>query len=232
MKRSRTTAALHRHTTDWSANRRVAVVTAVLALLVTVAGLAAYVTGRGDQGPKPSAPSAPADPSVPFTDKEGKPSPGPDRGSVAAPPQIADPLAFGKAAAAMLWSYDTRTTTRDQQLAGMRAWMTDEAKYSDWSGVQAQVPDPVLWSRMGDNAQYATATVGQAAFPSAFKQALADNPTALSEAYIYAVTATGKQSITWKGGGGGAEDRSVTLAVQCRPSADCALVSIAPRVAP
>ncbi|MFD4829181.1 hypothetical protein ACFWPV_04890 [Streptomyces uncialis] len=232
MSRSRTrSTALHRHTADWSAKRRILAVTAVIAVLVTVAGLAAYFTGRGEQASSPSAPSAPAQPSAPpSAGKDGDPTPG--RGSVAAPPQISDPLAYGKAAAAMLWSYDTRTTSRDQQLAGMRAWMTDEAKYSDWSGVQAQVPDPVLWSRMRDNAQHATAQITQATFPSAFKQALADDPAALTEAYIYAVTATGKQTIRWKGGGGGAEDRSVTLAVQCRPSADCTLVSIAPLVAP
>ncbi|MGW1974191.1 hypothetical protein [Streptomyces sp. NPDC001889] len=232
MKRSRTTA-LRRRTAGWSANRRIAVVAAVLAVLVAAAGLAAYFTGQADQDSKNFAPAAPAKPAAPSDDSsegQGKPSPG--RGAVAAAPQIADPLAFGQAAAAMLWSYDTRTTSRDQQLAGMRAWMTDEAKYGDWTGVQAQVPDPVLWSRMRDNAQHATAMVSTATFPSAFKQALADDPAALTEAYIYIVTATGKQSIAWKGGGGGAEDRSVTLAVQCRPSADCALVSIAPRVAP
>ncbi|MFC9489795.1 hypothetical protein ACFTZM_27370, partial [Streptomyces hydrogenans] len=132
----------------------------------------------------------------------------------------------------MLWSYDTRATARDQQLAGMHAWMTTEKKYTDWTSTQAQVPDPLLWSRMHDQAQYATATVSAAHFPSAFKQALAEDPAALTEAYIYAVTVTGKQTIAWKDGGGGAEDRSVTLAVQCRPSADCALVAIAPNTAP
>ncbi|WP_329025794.1 hypothetical protein [Streptomyces sp. NBC_00690] len=228
MRRSRTTA-LHQRTAGWSANRRISTMAAVLAVLVAAAGLAAYLLGRSEQSSIASSPTAPASPAP---SKEGKPSPGPDGGSVALPPQIADPLAFGKSAAAMLWSYDTRTTSRDQQLAGMRAWMTDEVQYSDWAEVQAQVPAPVLWSRMRDNAQHATATIGDARFPSAFKQALADNPTALSEAYIYAVTVTGKQTISWKDGGGGAEDRSVTLAVQCRPSTDCALVSIAPLVAP
>ncbi|MFD9715812.1 hypothetical protein [Streptomyces sp. NPDC059076] len=231
MRRSRTTA-LHRHTAGWSANRRVAVMAAVLAVLVAAAGVAAYVIGRSEESSNASSPTAPASPAAPSgaAADTGEPSPG--RGSVASPPQIADPLAFGKAAAGMLWSYDTRTTSRDQQLAGMRAWMTDEVQYSDWAGVQAQVPDPVLWSRMRDNTQHATAQVTQATFPSAFKQALADDPAALTETYIYAVTVTGKQAISWKGGGGGAEDRSVTLAVQCRPSTDCALVSIAPLIAP
>jgi hypothetical protein len=90
----------------------------------------------------------------------------------------------------------------------------------------------VLWSRMADNDQHATASVTEAHYPSAFKQALAENPTAITEAYIYAITVNGKQQIAWKTGGGGAEDRAVTLAVQCRPNHDCSLVAIAPRVAP
>jgi hypothetical protein len=85
---------------------------------------------------------------------------------------------------------------------------------------------------MADNGQYATADVAEAHFPSAFKQALADDPSALTKAYIYAVTVTGTQHITWKNGGAGAESRAVTLAIQCRPNTECALVDIAPTVAP
>jgi hypothetical protein len=132
----------------------------------------------------------------------------------------------------MLWSYNTRDTSREQQLTGMEGWMSKETVYADWQSISAQVPDPVLWSRMADNNQHATASVTEAHYPSAFKQALAENPTAITEAYIYAITVNGKQQITWKTGGGGAEDRAVTLAVQCRPNHDCSLVAIAPRVAP
>ncbi|HEX5542471.1 MAG TPA: hypothetical protein VFX60_13070, partial [Micromonospora sp.] len=140
--------------------------------------------------------------------------------------------AFAKAAAEMLWSYDTRDTSREQQLAGMEAWMTTESEYSDWASVSAQIPDPTLWSRMADQEQHAIATITEAHYPAAFKQALAEDPSAITEAYIYAVTVTGKQTIAWAKGGGGAEDRSITLAVQCRPSVDCSLVAIAPNVAP
>ena len=224
----RSLSPLHRATTHWSTGRRIFVGAIVMTVLLAVAGFAAWFTNRGVQpagGQAPSArtPSAPADTT---------PQPSAGTGSVPAPPKISDPLAYARAAAVMLWSYDSRTTTRDQQLAGMNAWMTSETKYTDWTAVSGQVPDPVLWSRMADNAQHATAAVGEAHFPSAFKQALAENPSALTEAYIYAVTVTGKQTIAWKDGGGGAEDRSVTLAVQCRPGSDCALVSIAPSVAP
>lgn len=218
-------------TSHWPTRRRIAILAAVLAVLLTVAFAAAYVTQRGtgpDAGPS-TRPSASA--SAPAA-QPGKAAPSSGTGAVFPPPRLADPLAYARAAAVMLWSYDTRATTRDRQLAGMHAWMTSEAKYTDWTSIQAQVPDPLLWSRMRDNAQYATATVTEAHFPSAFKQALAEDPAALTEAYIYAVTVTGKQSISWKDGGGGAEDRSVTLAVQCRPSADCALVALAPAVAP
>jgi hypothetical protein len=114
----------------------------------------------------------------------------------------------------------------------MEAWMTKESEYGDWASVAAQIPDPVLWSRMADQKQRATATISEGHYPAAFKQALSEDPAAITKAYIYAVTVTGKQTITWTKGGGGAEDRSITLAVQCRPSADCSLVAIAPRVAP
>ncbi|GHD79413.1 hypothetical protein ACFQL8_19355 [Streptomyces goshikiensis] len=224
----RSLSPLHRATTHWSTGRRVLVGALVITVLLTVAGFAAWFTNRGEQHAGGQRSSAPA-PSAPA-DTAAKPSTG--TGSVPAPPKISDPLAYGRAAAVMLWSYDSRATTRDQQLAGMNAWMTSETKYTDWTAVSRQVPDPVLWSRMTDSAQHATAAVGEAQFPSAFKQALAENPSALTEAYIYAVTVTGKQTIAWKDGGGGAEDRSVTLAVQCRPGSDCALVSIAPSVAP
>ncbi|GAA3389055.1 hypothetical protein [Streptomyces roseoviridis] len=214
----------------WSTGRRVAFLAAVLAVLLAGAGFAAYVTTGGGRGAAPAdEPSASGPSARPGT---SVPASGTPTGTVSPPPRLSDPLAYGRAAAVMLWSYDTRATSRDQQLAGMHAWMTTETKYTDWTSIQAQVPDPLLWSRMHDQAQYATATVSASRFPSAFKQALAEAPAALTEAYIYAVTVTGKQTIAWKDGGGGAEDRSVTLAVQCRPSADCALVAIAPNTAP
>ncbi|MFI0961408.1 hypothetical protein ACH4S8_08380 [Streptomyces sp. NPDC021080] len=212
----------------WSANRRIAIVTCVVAVLLAIAGIVALLTGSGNshQAPDTTAP-APGD-SPSSTEAAPKPSSGP--GSVPNPPQIAEPVAYARAAAQMLWSYDTRDTSRDQQLAGMRAWMTTETKYADWTSVSGQVPDPVLWSRMADQDQRATAGVTEGHYPSAFKQALAEDPSAITEAYIYVVTVNGKQQIAWKKGGGGAEERAVTLAVQCRPSRDCALAAIAPSV--
>ncbi|MCC2276213.1 hypothetical protein LKL35_12415 [Streptomyces sp. ET3-23] len=212
----------------WSAKGRILAGALALTVLLAAVGITAWATSSGSQHHDDSTPTAESTPS--SSEAASKPTPG--SGSVPKPPHLADPLAYARAAAAMLWSYDTRTTSRDQQLAGMNAWMTKETKYTDWSSISAQVPDPVLWSRMADNAQYATAKVTDAHYPSAFKQALADNPSAITEAYIYAVTVTGKQQLTWNKGGGGAEDRSITLAVQCRPSQDCSLVSTAPSVAP
>ncbi|MCX2969449.1 MULTISPECIES: hypothetical protein [Streptomyces] len=214
----------------WSANRRIALIAIVLACLLAAAGATAYLTGRGGSHDSPAGSQA-ASPSVSASAEPSEGSAA-NPGSVPRPPRISDPVAFAKAAAAMLWSYDTRTTNHAQQLAGMEAWMTKESQYSDWASVSAQVPDPVLWSRMADQKQYATAAVAEAHYPAAFKQALAEDPSAITKAYIYAVTVTGKQAITWAKGGGGAEDRSITLAVQCRPSSDCSLVAIAPRVAP
>ena len=212
----------------WSANRRIAIVTCVVAVLLAIAGIVALLIGGGNSHQAPDAARpAPAD-SPSSTEAAPKPSSG--FGSVPKPPQIAEPVAYAKAAARMLWSYDTRDTSRDQQLAGMRAWMTTETEYADWASVSGQVPDSVLWSRMADQDQHATASVTEGHYPSAFKAALADDPSAITEAYIYVVTVNGKQTLSWKKGGGGAEERAVTLAVQCRPNHDCTLAAIAPSV--
>ncbi|MEU9189211.1 hypothetical protein AB0D14_32645 [Streptomyces sp. NPDC048484] len=212
----------------WTANRRIAIVACVVAVLLAIAALVALLTGGGNghQAPDAAAPAPAGSPSS----SEAAPKPSAGSGSVAKPPQIAEPVAYATAAARMLWSYDTRGTSRGQQLAGMRAWMTPETQYADWPSVSGQVPDPVLWSRMADQDQHATADVTEGHFPSAFKAALADDPSAITEAYIYVVTVNGRQQIAWKKGGGGAEERAVTLAVQCRPNHDCTLAAIAPSV--
>ncbi|MDL2075754.1 hypothetical protein QNN03_04810 [Streptomyces sp. GXMU-J15] len=210
----------------WSTNKRVTIVALVITALLAVAATAACFTDRGEHHDNSNT-SSRASSSSPT---EAAPKPSAGSGSVPKPPQIAEPVAFAKAAAAMLWSYDTRDTSRDQQLAGMRSWMTKETKYNDWASVSGQVPDPLLWSRMADQDQHASVMVTEGHYPGAFKQALAEDPSAITEAYIYVVTVNGKQQIEWKKGGGGAEDRAVTLAVQCRPNHDCALAAIAPSV--
>ncbi|MEW1757490.1 hypothetical protein AB0393_13375 [Streptomyces cyaneofuscatus] len=211
---------------SWSANKRVAVLALVITVLLIIAATTAWFTGRGERDQSASAPS----PSSSSSPSEAAPAPAGGSGSVLKPPQVSEPVAFAKAAAAMLWSYDTRDTNRDQQLAGMGAWMTKETKYADWASVSGQVPDPLLWSRMADQDQHATGTVTEGHYPGAFKTALAEDPSAITEAYIYVVTVNGRQQIEWKKGGGGAEERAVTLAVQCRPSHDCRLAAIAPSV--
>ncbi|MFE0179865.1 hypothetical protein [Streptomyces olivaceus] len=212
----------------WSANRRIAIGVAAVAVLLALAAVVALLTGGGTshQTPERAAPAPTGSPSS----SEATPKPSSGSGSVPTPPQIAEPVAYAKATAQMLWSYDTRDTSRDQQLAGMRAWMTTETKYADWASVSGQVPDPVLWSRMADQDQHATAHVTEGHYPGAFQQALADDPSAITEAYIYVVTVNGTQQIAWKNGGAGAEDRAVTLAVQCRPHQDCTLAALAPSV--
>ncbi|MFJ8676316.1 hypothetical protein [Streptomyces sp. NPDC093589] len=212
----------------WSANRRIAIVALALAVLLAIAATVAFLTGRGEEHHDRSAPPrANSSPPPPTASK-----PPAESGLVPRPPRITEPVAYAKAAAKMLWSYDTRNTSRDEQLDGMQAWMTTETKYADWTSVSGQVPDPVLWSRMADQDQHAVAAVAEAHFPSAFKTALADDPSAITQAYVYVVTVHGKQRISWKHHGGGAEDRAVTLAVQCRPHHRCALSAIAPSVAP
>jgi hypothetical protein len=149
------------------------------------------------------------------------------------PPSTHDPLVFGKAAARVLWSYDTRVVSRAEWLAGLRRWMTGVKKDADWASVAGQVPSPVLWKEMAADGQHATGKTTGARFPAAFTQALQNDPGAITAAYVYAVTVTGSQSIAWKGAPhGGSEARSVTLAVQCRPTAPCALAGVLPQVAP
>jgi hypothetical protein len=209
--------------------RRLTIAALALAGLLAVTTVIAVVTGPRTEPGAPSGLPPSVQSSAPTDDVERTPSAG--AGAASGPPRISDPLSFARAAAVMLWSYDTRSTSHSEQTAAMRSWMSDESKYADWPSVAGQMPTPALWARMSDQDQRATAEVTEARYPSAFKQALAEDPSAITEVYIYAVTVTGKQTITWAGGGQGAEQRSVMLAVQCRPSQDCALVAIAPRVA-
>lgn len=213
-------------TISWSMNQRVAAGAAALAVLAGSAGLIAYLTGGSDKPAGSPAPAATSSPSPTASADSG------GNDSVPKPPSTRDPVEFAKGAAGALWSYDTRTLTQPQHLAGLKAWMTTESKYAAWDSVASQVPDPTLWSRMRDNGQYATAKVAEGHLPQAFKTALAENPGAITEAYVYAVTVSGKQSIAWRGGGAGAEGRSITLAIQCRPDRNCALAGVTPRVAP
>ncbi|MEU4300087.1 hypothetical protein [Kitasatospora aureofaciens] len=219
--------------------RRVLIGLGALVVAALIAGLIARYAGGGHRAPAPAASAAPA--TSPRTSASGTLVPGtpapsasatPSVSPVAAPPHTTDPLAFAQAFATALWSYDTRTTTQSQQLAGLRAWMTGESEYADLDAVASQVPDPTLWDRMRDNGQWATGQAAEAHLPAAFQSAVAKDPTKLTVAYLYAVTVTGTQSITWNDGGRGAEDRAITIAVQCRPGHDCALASIAPTVYP
>ncbi|MGY4987526.1 hypothetical protein [Streptomyces nigrescens] len=200
----------------------------ILAVLLAVAGLVAYLN-RTDS-------AASVRPSPPSTSAQ-EPSPSPeatdgDRVAVADPPKTSDPIVFAKAATKVLWTYDTRAFSQAEHLAGLKQWMSGEKKYADWKSITDQVPSPVLWARMHDNHQHASAEVGEGHFPQAFKTALAQDPGAITEAYLYAVTVTGNQTLAWKGSGAGAEARSMTLAVQCRPHQNCALAAVLPNAAP
>ncbi|MFE2596047.1 hypothetical protein ACFXCZ_06025 [Streptomyces sp. NPDC059396] len=211
--------------------------TAVLAVLVALAGLTAYLT-RHDRiaSVSSNAPDSVASSASPSTTPPVGPSSPPTPGSRSAlpvAPSTRDPIAFGKAAAVALWSYDTRTSSQPKWLAALHTWLTSEPRYADPGSVDALVPSPVLWGRMADHGQYATATVNEAHFPDSFTRALQADPGAITTAYIYAVTVSGKQSIAWTGTPrGGAEARTVTLAVQCRRSQPCALAGVLPAVAP
>jgi hypothetical protein len=211
--------------------RRALIGAAVLAVLCALAALFAYLT-RDSRTPakRPAHTASSAPPAVASTSPSALAA---GRGTLPKPPATRDPIAYGKAAAAALWSYDTRAYSRPELLAALHAWMTDETKYADTASVDQQVPTAQMWTEMAQDGQYATATASEAHYPASFTQAMQADPGAIAQAYIYAVTVTGRQSIAWNGAPrGGAEDRSTTLAVQCRPDADCALVGVLPATAP
>ncbi|MGW3070729.1 hypothetical protein ACWDA8_46790 [Streptomyces sp. NPDC001130] len=214
--------------------RRALLGTSVLVVLVALAGLAAYLTrdGRGNSK-TPAPPKGSTAPSSSTASPSGSPSPRARPHTLPVPPNTHDPIAFGKAAAAALWSYDTRAYSQAELLTALHGWLTTEAKYADPASVDAVVPSPVLWKEMAANGQFATAKVNEGHFPDSFTQALQANPGTIAQAYVYAVTVSGKQSIAWNGShAGGAETRVTTLAVQCRPSHSCALAGVMPSVAP
>ncbi|WP_327745136.1 hypothetical protein OHO28_38640 [Streptomyces europaeiscabiei] len=214
--------------------RRALLGTAVLVVLVALAGLAAYVTRDGRTSSKvPTTQVSSASPSSPTGSASASSRPHGSRSDLPVPPSTHDPIAFGKAAAAALWSYDTRAYSQRELLTALRGWLTSEKKYADTASVDALVPSRALWKQMAANGQFATAKVNEAHFPDSFTQALQADPGAITTAYVYAVTVSGKQSIAWKGSShGGAENRVTTLAVQCRPSQPCALAGVLSAVAP
>ncbi|MER5972238.1 hypothetical protein ABT112_21275 [Streptomyces sp. NPDC002055] len=209
--------------------RRALLGTVVLVVLVALAGLAAYLTRDGRSPSKAPAvqTSSPTAPSTASSAPRSRPR------ALPGPPKTHDPIAFGESAAAALWSYDTRAYSRAELRTALRGWLTAEDKYADLGSVDKVVPSAVLWKEMAANRQFATAKVHEGHFPDSFTRALQSDPGAITQAYIYAVTVSGKQSIAWKGShAGGAESRTTTLAVQCRPHQPCALVGVMPSVAP
>lgn len=213
--------------------RRALLGTAVLVVLVALAGLAAFLTRDGRSPARPavqrSTSSSARDSSAPAT----PPPPHGVNSLLPVPPDTHDPIAFGKAAAVALWSYDARAYSQPELVAALHRWLTTETRYADRASVDALVPSPVLWERMADNAQVATATASEAHFPAAFTRALQADPGAITTAYVYAVTVTGRQSLAWTGSPrGGGEARAITLAVQCRPGQPCSLAGVLPNVAP
>ncbi|MEE4543613.1 hypothetical protein V2S66_16735 [Streptomyces sp. V4-01] len=214
--------------------RRALLGTVVLVVLVALAGLTAYLTRDGRSSTKATVQqTTSASPTPGSSAPATTPPPHGVNSTLPVPPDAHDPIVFGKAAAVALWSYDTRAYSQSELVSALHRWLTGETKYADRASVDALVPSPVLWERMGDNAQFATATVNEAHFPASFTQALQADPGAITTAYVYAVTVTGQQSIAWTGSPrGGAEARAITLAVQCRPDQPCSLAGALPNVAP
>ncbi|MGV9318178.1 hypothetical protein [Streptomyces sp. NPDC003660] len=207
---------------------------AVLLVLVAVAGLVAFLT-RDGRAPSnlTHRPVSSSTASTPTPSSSAPSSSAVHRRALPVPPRTHNPIVFGKAAAVALWSYDTRAYSQAKLATALRGWLTTEDRYADAASVKAMVPSPVLWREMAANDQFATATAREGHFPDSFTRAFQEDPAAITRAYVYAVTVSGKQSIAWKGSpAGGAESRVITLAVQCRPNRPCALAGVMPAVAP
>jgi hypothetical protein len=209
----------------------------ILAVLLAAAVLLGHLTRAphtdATSPTESTTPTPSAEPAPTGSTQAPAPSPALAEPSALQPPTTHDPLTFAKAAAVALWSYDTRHSTQQAYVAALHRWLTTESGVADSGSVDGLVPSPTLWSRMADSGQRATATVSSAAYPAAFTEALQKDPGALTTSYVYAVTVTGTQKITWNGApksGGGAEPATVTLAVQCRPSHACALAGVLPGV--
>ena len=131
--------------------RRALLGTVVLVVLVALAGLAAYLTRDGRSSSKPTVPqTSSAAPSSPAASASATtPPPHGVHSALPVPPDTHDPIAFGKAAAVALWSYDTRAYSQPELLAALHRWLTGETKYADRASVDALVPSPVLWEADG-----------------------------------------------------------------------------------
>ncbi|WP_147472610.1 hypothetical protein [Streptomyces triticirhizae] len=134
--------------------------------------------------------------------------------------------------AGLLWVYDTRTTTHRERVEQLAGLMTGEEELADVDSVLATVPPEEVWGQLAQIEQYATAEVDAGRYPESFREVLQNRPELVRQNGVYAVTVTGRQSIHWTDGGRGAEERAITLAVQCRPDTLCALVGVLPGVAP
>ncbi|MGN5381006.1 hypothetical protein ACQ4WX_39270 [Streptomyces lasalocidi] len=92
--------------------RRVSIGGVVLAVLLAVAGLVAYLARTESAAPAQAAPapvSSSASAAPAETAHAGQ--------AVAAPPRTTDPIEFAKAATKVLWTYDTRTFSQAEHLA-------------------------------------------------------------------------------------------------------------------
>ncbi|MGW3185720.1 hypothetical protein ACWDD9_41270 [Kitasatospora sp. NPDC001119] len=223
------------HGGDSTLRRRLLIGLGVLLVAGLLTGLLARLAGGGHAtrtDPQPASPSRPSSSAgIPAGPRVSAP-PAEAGAAVARPPRTSSPTEFGEAFAQALWTYDSRKVAQPDFVSGLRLWLTPESQYADGDSVAGQVPDPVLWSRLRDNGQTSTAGQVSAHVPDSYTKAIQQNPAAITQAYIYAVTVTAKVTVAWDGGGQGAEDRAITLAVQCRPGGDCALAAVAPTVYP
>ncbi|MGP4115159.1 hypothetical protein ACTWP5_30190 [Streptomyces sp. 4N509B] len=210
--------------------QRLIVIAVVSAVAISAAWLLAVNTGGGGRaalsGSEPAGEHTPSGEGP--REEDGRPAPTVPADAV---PRIDDPVRFAEAFTHVLWSYDAAATSHDERVTQLRAWVTGEQKYADVASVVSQVPSRAAWSGLAGIGQRASAEVDGGRFPASFTRALQDDPGLITEAYVYVVTVTGRQTLTWDSGRG-EERRAVSVAVQCRPGQPCAVAGCLPEVAP
>lgn len=148
-------------------------------------------------------------------------------GTSPALPRTSDPVRFAVAYATALFSYDTREQPEPAWTAELSAGLdqASDVHPDNLADLAARTPPAAVWQAMTTSDQHATFTLSRAWIPQLWKQ----NATAYP-AGAAAVTVSGTQHVTWRGGTSDVPS-SVTLLLVCPPLEDsCAVNRIATQV--
>lgn len=150
-----------------------------------------------------------------------------DTRATSALPRTSDAATFAAAYATALFSYDTRREPEAAWAASLSAGLdqTSDVHSDNVADLAARTPPSPVWQAMTTSGQYATFTVSKTWIPQLWKQ----NATAYP-AGAAAVTVSGTQHVTWRGGTSDVPS-SVTLLLVCPPlESTCVVNRIATQV--